>query len=280
MMRKPLLLVAALVPLIIAGCSSAPKTEQNSHGAVPKKEPVSKYGNPKSYQALGQTYHVKETSKGYSETGIASWYGKDFHAKRTSSGTPYNMHAYSAAHRTLPIPTYVQVTNLENGKSVNVRVDDRGPFAKGRIIDLSYQAAKDLGMIGKGTAKVRVVALKPYQHLNSEKAAYGHTYIPEATDVISDSHGDPLVNNDAPILPKHNANGNYTIQLNAYSSPYNASNFKEQIQQAYQLPTEVHYDGQFYRVIVHRYNTQQAADEAALALKKEGLSAKTFHIQS
>lgn len=265
--------------IIIAGCGGTPKS--SSAGAIPKEEPVSKYGNPATYKVLGETYKVKGSSKGYSEVGIASWYGKDFHGKRTSSGTSYNMHSYSAAHKTLPIPTYVKVTNLENGKTINVRVDDRGPFSKGRIIDLSYRAAKDLGVIGKGTAKVKVEALAPYQNLSAEKASYGHNYTPQPT--FSDSRGDLIEVSDNPeptyIPPTSNSSGPYTVQLNAYSSEYNAANYQDQIRQAYQLPTEVHYDGQFYRVIVNRYNTQHDADNAALSLRGQGLTAKTFNIQ-
>lgn len=275
------LILLIIFSLFIAGCSSKSGSKASKNGAVPKEEPVSKYGNPKSYKVMGETYKVKDTSKGYSEVGIASWYGKDFHGKRTSSGTPYNMHNYSAAHKTLPIPTYVKVTNLENGKSINVRVDDRGPFSKGRIIDLSYQAAKDLGVIAKGTAKVKVEALKPYQYLNGNKAAYGHTYTPPPTETsFSDSRGDKIeVTNDNTYIPPSNQNGSYTVQLNAYSSEYNASNYQDQIRQAYNLPAEVHYDGQFYRVIVHRYNNQRDAEEASFALKNQGLSAKTFNLQ-
>ena len=275
------LILLIIFSLFIAGCGSKSGGKASKNGAVPKEEPVSKYGNPKSYKVMGETYKVKETSKGYSEVGIASWYGKDFHGKRTSSGTPYNMHNYSAAHKTLPIPTYVKVTNLENGKSINVRVDDRGPFSKGRIIDLSYQAAKDLGVIAKGTAKVKVEALKPYQHINGNKAAYGHTYTPPPTETsFSDSRGDKIeVTNDNTYIPPSNQNGSYTVQLNAYSSEYNASNYQDQIRQAYNLPAEVHYDGQFYRVIVHRYNNQHDAETAAFSLKNQGLSAKTFNLQ-
>lgn len=272
------LVLLLLFSLIIVGCGS--KHKASKHGAVPKEEPVSKYGNPKNYKVMGKTYTVKQTSKGYSEVGIASWYGKDFHGKRTSSGTPYNMYSYSAAHKTLPIPTYVKVTNLENGKTVNLRVDDRGPFSKGRIIDLSYQAAKDLGVIAKGTAKVKVEALQPYQYLNSDKAAYGHTYTPELS--FSDSRGDKIeVANEAAYVPPptYQNTGSYTVQLNAYSSEYNAANYQDQIRQTFNLPAEVHYDGQFYRVIVHRYNTQREAEDAAFSLKGQGLSAKTFKIQ-
>lgn len=155
---------------MLAACSSN-KYRQNSGGAIPRDENPSPYGNPEKYKALGQTYYVKKTSKGYKERGIASWYGKDFHSKRTSSGTPYDMHTYSAAHKTLPIPSYVRVTNLDNNKHLILRVDDRGPFKPGRIIDLSFLAAKDLGVIAKGTARVEVEALEPYQDLSRKRIA-------------------------------------------------------------------------------------------------------------
>lgn len=129
--------------------------------AVPKKEPLSPYGNPPEYERNGVTYHVLKSAKGYDKVGIASWYGPEFQGKRTSSGEPYDMYAMTAAHRTLPLPTYVEVTNLENGRKVIVRVNDRGPFKKNRLIDLSYMAALKLGIVGSGTARVRVRALTP-----------------------------------------------------------------------------------------------------------------------
>lgn len=114
---------------------------------------------------FGRRYRVKETSEGHRETGIASWYGWDFHGRKTSSGPLYNMFELTAAHKSLPIPTYAQVTNLENGRSVVVKVNDRGPFVGERIIDLSYAAAARLEMLNQGTAQVEVVALEPYQYL-------------------------------------------------------------------------------------------------------------------
>lgn len=129
--------------------------------AVPKVEPRSKYGNPSSYVVLGQRYNVMKSSEGYDEKGIASWYGMKFHKQRTSSGEPYDLAAMTAAHKTLPLPTYVQVTNLQNGKRVVVKVNDRGPFADNRIMDLSYAAAKKLGVTAKGTALVEVKAIDP-----------------------------------------------------------------------------------------------------------------------
>lgn len=129
--------------------------------AVPVPEPPSRYGNPTEYEVNGVTYRVLEGSEGYEAEGLASWYGSDFHGRRTSSGEPYDMYAMTAAHRSLPLPTYVEVTNLENGEVVVLRVNDRGPFHEGRIIDVSYVAARKLGLVGPGTARVRVRALEP-----------------------------------------------------------------------------------------------------------------------
>jgi rare lipoprotein A len=129
--------------------------------AVPKVEGKSRYGNPKSYSVYGKRYYPLKTSNGYRERGIASWYGTKFHGRRTSSGEDYDMYAMTAAHKTLPLPTYVRVTNLENQRSVVLRVNDRGPFHANRIIDLSYTAAWKLGILPKGTGYVEVSALDP-----------------------------------------------------------------------------------------------------------------------
>jgi rare lipoprotein A len=129
--------------------------------AVPKVEPKSKYGNPESYVVFGKRYYTKDSSKGYVERGLASWYGKKFHGRRTSSGEPYNMYAMTAAHKTLPLPSYARVTNMANGRSTVVRINDRGPFHGSRIIDLSYLAACKLGVVAKGTAMVEVRAIDP-----------------------------------------------------------------------------------------------------------------------
>ncbi|WP_346837254.1 septal ring lytic transglycosylase RlpA family protein [Microbulbifer sp. SAOS-129_SWC] len=128
---------------------------------TPVREPVGVAGNKSPYVVGGVTYHVRTGAKGYRARGRASWYGTKFHGKRTANGEVYNMYAMSAAHKTLPLPSYAKVTNLENGRSVIVRVNDRGPFVAGRIIDLSYTAAQKLGYLDKGTAQVEVVALDP-----------------------------------------------------------------------------------------------------------------------
>ncbi len=138
-----------------------PTTPQAVPDAVPRVEPKSRYGNPPFYDVFGRRYYVLASGAGYVERGVASWYGPGFHKIRTSSGEPYDMFGMTAAHRTLPLPAYVRVTNLQNGRSVVVRVNDRGPFVGNRIIDLSYTAAYRLDMLRDGTALVEVRTLDP-----------------------------------------------------------------------------------------------------------------------
>ena len=126
---------------------------------VPRDEPRAKFGNPPFYEVGGRRYVVLPSAAGYVEQGIASWYGPDFHGGRTATGETYDMDAMTGAHPTLPLPTWVRVTNLDNGRSVVVRLNDRGPFAKGRIIDLSRAAAEQLDMVRAGTAHVEVMSL-------------------------------------------------------------------------------------------------------------------------
>jgi rare lipoprotein A len=167
------LLWSAVAALAIAGCVSSPPPKvppttplppppvdvAKIPDPVPKAEPRSARGNPPFYEVLGKRYFVMPTAAGYVERGVASWYGPGFHAALTSNGEKYDMYAMTAAHKTLPLPTYVQVTNLRNGRSVVVRVNDRGPFKDGRIIDLSYTAAAKLDMLKDGTTFVEVRAL-------------------------------------------------------------------------------------------------------------------------
>ena len=163
-------LVLLTVGMVLSACGRSPTVDGAPRGSVdvasvpdalPKVEPRSRYGNPSSYTVLGKRYYTLGTSNGYRERGIASWYGTKFHGRRTSSGDAYDMYAMTAAHKTLPLPTYVRVTNLENQRSVVLRVNDRGPFHANRIIDLTYTAASKLGILAKGTGYVEVVALDP-----------------------------------------------------------------------------------------------------------------------
>jgi rare lipoprotein A len=139
---------------------------------VPKSEPASVYGNKSPYVVLGQSYRVLPSASGYVERGIASWYGNKFHGYTTSNFEKYDMYAYTAAHKTLPLPSYARVTNMENGASVIVRINDRGPFAENRIIDLSYVAAIKLGVWQKGTGLVEVRAIDP-AHPDSGRPSSG-----------------------------------------------------------------------------------------------------------
>lgn len=153
-----------------------PEAEEYKHNiaqipnAVPRAEPLSRTGN-KPYTALGQKFYPLSTASGYVETGHASWYGMRYHGNRTSSGEPYDIWKMTAAHPTLPLPSYVEVTNLDNGRKVIVRVNDRGPFLRGRIIDLSYVAARKLGVVEKGIGRVQVRALNPSNYVASGSEA-------------------------------------------------------------------------------------------------------------
>jgi rare lipoprotein A len=183
-----------VVVFIIAGCESPSQrdtdglrdiipTKEKDRGpdrpvdvshvgdAIPKYEVRTIVGNKSPYKVKGIVYRVMSDAKGYEEAGIASWYGKKFHGNKTSNGEVYDMYAMTGAHKTLPIPSYVRVENLENKKSIVVRINDRGPFAPGRIIDLSYAGAKKLGYLDAGTARVRVTYIdvpKPTQAASTE----------------------------------------------------------------------------------------------------------------
>jgi rare lipoprotein A len=161
---------ALLLAISLAACASngpqrpapPPRAISSAPGTTSVLPPVrSDRGNPPFYEVFGRRYHVLQTSAGYVQRGVASWYGRDFHGLSTSSGETYNMHAMTAAHTTLPLPTWVEVTNLANGKRIVVKVNDRGPFVDNRLIDLSYAAATALDMVQTGTTRVEVRAVAP-----------------------------------------------------------------------------------------------------------------------
>lgn len=177
--RRAVSAIALTSALVLSGCQTTPPetpTDPNEivdgppavpmdpttiQPAIPKNEPRSRYGNHSPYTVLNKEYEVLETSENYAEEGIASWYGTKFHGRRTSSWEPYDMYSMTAAHRALPLPTYVRVTNLDNRKTTIVRVNDRGPFHSDRIIDLSYAAAVKLDFVEEGTARVKVEVIEP-----------------------------------------------------------------------------------------------------------------------
>ncbi|GBU09124.1 endolytic peptidoglycan transglycosylase RlpA [Gammaproteobacteria bacterium] len=252
------------VCVLVSACSFSKSKTSNSGGAIVRDEPPSPYGNPKQYKVLGKSYNVMESSKGYKEKGLASWYGKDFHGKRTSSGTPYNMHSYSAAHKTLPIPSYVQVTNLDNGKRLILRVDDRGPFKSGRIIDLSFLAAKELGVVAQGVARVEVVALAPYQNLTKKRSA------PTVQVAASAANNKPSA---API-PMQTLSNNapaYWIQVGAFGEHKNAQYLVYKLNDNH--PAKIQSAQNIHRVLVGPYATAAQSEQIRKQLSEQGFDA-------
>ncbi len=214
--------------------------------AVPRVEPRSKYGNPKSYKVRGRRYYVMESSAGYVERGIASWYGRKFHGRKTSSGEPYDMYAMTAAHKSLPLPTYARVTNLKNARSVVVRINDRGPFHDNRLIDLSYAAAAKLGVLEQGTGLVEVRALDP-AHPKSAP--------------------DPVA--------KEAAIGQVFIQVGAFASRQNAEQMRRQLSERDVGQVGIHEgasgEGRVYRVRIGPLASVAIADETAEVLRRIGV---------
>jgi rare lipoprotein A len=222
--RGLVLPLCAAVALGMAACSSAPPRPetpspaatpapetpppaQSAQDVVPRSEPRSRSGNPPFYDVLGKRYYVLSSNVGYLERGVASWYGPGFHKVRTSTGEIYDMYGMSAAHKTLPLPAYVRVTNLQNGRSIVVRVNDRGPFVGNRIIDLSYTAASKLDMLRNGTAMVEVRSLD---------AAPAPTPAPETPITAADSA--PVA---APLIasPLETASPTATSPAAAFAGP-------------------------------------------------------------
>ncbi len=218
-----------LAPLVLAAswlaaCSGSPQQPQS--GAQPIVNPErSARGNPAFYDVFGERYYVLDSSDGFRETGIASWYGRDFHGKPTSSGEAYDMRDMTAAHKTLPIPTWVEVTNLSNGKRVIVRVNDRGPFVDGRVIDLSQRAAEELDMIRSGTARVQVRALGAPATSQPVLAAASPVAAADSGrgfSIISEAQADAVGADDLAFRPLY-------VQVGAFSDRLNAARLVERL---------------------------------------------------
>jgi rare lipoprotein A len=192
---------------------------------VPKKEPLSRYGNPTEYRVDGKSYQVIRSTAGYKTRGIASWYGTKFHKQRTSSGEPYNMYIMSAAHKTLPLPSYVKVKNLNNGKVAVVRVNDRGPFHSDRIIDLSYAAALKLGVFPKGTAPVEIETLASH----SATAYYYLQAGAFSTELMAKRLKDKLGHlSSSPVFIEH-YQGKYLVRVGPFASKTMADSLKQKL---------------------------------------------------
>jgi len=201
-------------------------------------------GYPRSYQVFGKWYQPVPDSKGFRERGIASWYGKDFHGKKTANGETYDMHEMTAAHKTLPLGTYVKVFNLDNDKETDVRINDRGPFVRGRIIDLSYEAARRVGVVGPGTASVEITAI-----------------------------GQEIKSGTDKVVPVDYNTGNFTFQVGAFIDRSNAERLKNKLDEKYRNAHITVYDAgdrTYYRVRVGECRDLSRASEYEEALRKDG----------
>lgn len=224
-------LVALLAGLAVASCGGgSPVRDGPPSGrvaipdlpgdAVPRAEPPSRYGNMPEYEVFGKSYRVMSSSEGYRERGVASWYGKKFHGRLTSSREPYDMYAMTAAHKSLPLPTYVRVRNLRNDKSVVVRVNDRGPFVHNRIIDLSYAAAMKLDMVEDGTSLVEVTAIS-FEQTAGDRPTRATSAAPPADEPVD--AGPPATATPAPpAADPEPAEHQVFVQVGAFGSRENA----------------------------------------------------------
>ena len=267
--RYRFVLLSLSVVLFVSACGIAKKNRYQIHqdrapdknidishipDAVPRNQPRSKYGNPASYQVRGRSYRVMKSSQGYHARGVASWYGKKFHGHRTSSGETYNMYTMTAAHKELPLPSWVRVTHLGNGRSVVVKVNDRGPFHDNRLIDLSWAAAKKLGITGTGTGVVEIEAIDPRHYQQARQ----HPNIPEKKSAPTTS------------LQYH-----LYLQAGAFISHNNAQQLQHKLQEALQIQNiRAIYsaDKRLYRVRIGPLANVDEADQLAEQISQRGLA--------
>ena len=207
----------------------APLDVSHLPDAIPKVEPRTSAGNKSPYTVLGKTYSLLPPDAAYAEDGLASWYGNKFHGHQTSNGEIYNMYGMTAAHKTLRIPTYVKVTNLDNQRSVIVRVNDRGPFHSDRIIDLSYAAARKLDYAERGTARVRVEAIDPVQWANtanpSTEVVVQAANVPAKLNGVTIEHKAPLPES----VEGYQLPANTFLQAGAFSSQDSALSLRDML---------------------------------------------------
>jgi len=272
--------VSLMITFLVTGCGTTHepvfhKVQPNPSidvskipNSVPRQEAKSRYGNPKSYVVSGRRYFVMDSARGYVETGVSSWYGPNFHGKKTSSQETYDMYKMTAAHKTLPIPSYVEVTNLRNGRKVIVRVNDRGPFHDNRIIDLSYVAAAKLGIIKTGTGLVKIRAIDP-----SNPRAYLNDY-----HSPQESHQKtvPVRVKEKPKTQQQPVRQKQLyIQLGAFSEIENARHFRARVQLAVNRSVSiasVSAEGKLlYKVRIGPVRNVEVADQVSHDLNEAGL---------
>jgi len=257
---------ALLVLLLLASCSSFVREPQDGPPSravdvsrIPNAQPApvvrTRAGNAGRYTVLGKTYQTLSESRGYRERGVASWYGTKFHGRRTANGEVYDMFAMTAAHKTLPIPSYVRVTHVGNGRSIIVRINDRGPFHDNRIIDLSYVAARKLGVDATGTALVDVVDVTP-----------------SSSNQVSPSRSPTVASPSVSSSENLVANTSWYIQLGAFSQQQKAINLKARVSQILMESVSVVAGGDnLHRVIVGPIADQQKIPALQRSLKQSGL---------
>ena len=256
-----LLVIISLVTTL-AGCTwgvpVGDRGAQKTSSGVPATTP-SKRGNPSSYVVFGKRYYVLDSSDGFVQRGIASWYGTKFHGRPTSSGEVYNMYEMTAAHKTLPIPVYVQVHNLDNGRTAVVRVNDRGPFVSGRIIDLSYAAAKKLGVDIPGTANVEIRVIEAGQS--------------KPTSVVRSI---PLDTGLEPDVPLYIQMGSFSDRMNANTMVDNLLAAEEDAVSIYELETD---SGRFFRVRLGPLYDMDEANAVLTRLRNKGFEMARIVVQ-
>jgi len=262
--------------------ANPPPGLMNTPDAVVKYEPYARFAN-KPYAVFGQTYTPLINNEPFTQRGIASWYGVKFHGQRTSSGEPYDMYKMTAAHPTLPIPSYARITSLESGKSVVVRINDRGPFHSDRVIDVSYTAALKLGLLGKGSHQVQIDRLFPGDDIQlasarREVASEAQALPPPAIsalmledrvdmDSAAVARAEPPAPSSATAVDQADLKPGYYLQLGAYGRAGKAEEMGEKIRQAgVDLAVEVVRSGSVNRLYGGPYETRALAQEAARAL--------------
>ncbi|QNI03265.1 septal ring lytic transglycosylase RlpA family protein [Halomonas sp. SH5A2] len=245
-----------------------PPDVSNVPDAVPRDEPLSRAGNRSTYEVWGKTYHVLPNADGYSKQGLASWYGEKFHGYATSNGEIYDMYKMSAAHRSLPLPTYARVTNQRNGQSVIVRVNDRGPFHSDREIDLSYAAAARLDILDEGTGAVRVEAINPEQW-QAQRSPNTSRSAPAPDTATASSSETPERSRDNP--PGEPSGEVVYLQIAALGDPQNAQKMRSQLSNAVPHDVRVNQDDDIYRVQVGPVAADQESD-ARKALHDAGFT--------
>jgi rare lipoprotein A len=282
-------LVSFVVAAALVGCASAPKAPSSPAtpsrpgyykddgpgeappanldsipDAQPKLEPLNRFAN-RPYSVFGREYVPATSLRPYKERGVASWYGRKFHGQKTSIGETYDMYAMSAAHPTLPLPSYARVTNVATGQSVVVRVNDRGPFLRDRLIDLSYAAAYRLGIAQKGSGEVEVEAIIP-----GEAVLVAAAPLPAVAEAPAAATPGALPAEAGATVPVASAEGGFAVQLGAFASYANAQNFVARL--ANQLApvgveARVRQVNGLFRVFVGPYPTREDARRVADRLR-------------